>query len=174
MVSRRPPTSKSSSLFNNPFVTVPKAPIIISIIVTFMYHTFPCKTEVLILLFTVFQFYSGVNREESKVNNFANSFFLLDIIRSGLLAEIRWSISMSKSHRSLCVSFYRTDAGLYIYYLLLWSNLNFLHISQWITLLTQSCLVLHPFCANLLYSLIMWLNVSFLSPHSQHLLFCCV
>ena len=33
MVSTRPPTSKSSSLFNNPLVTVPKAPIIIIIII---------------------------------------------------------------------------------------------------------------------------------------------
>ena len=34
MVSTRPPTSKSSRPFNNPLVTVPKAPITISIIVT--------------------------------------------------------------------------------------------------------------------------------------------
>ena len=40
MVSTRPPTSKSSSPFNNPFVTVPKAPITIGIIVTFMFHSF--------------------------------------------------------------------------------------------------------------------------------------
>ena len=81
---------------------------------------------------------------------------------------------MSKSHRSLCVLFSRTGAGLCIYHLLVWSNLNFLHISQWITLPTQSCLVLYAFCANLLHSLIMWLMVSSLSLHSLHLLFCCV
>ena len=40
MVSTRPPTSKSSRLFNNPYVTVLKAPITISIIVTFMFHSF--------------------------------------------------------------------------------------------------------------------------------------
>ena len=40
MVSTRPPTSKSSSPFNNPLVTVPKAPITIGIIVTFMFHIF--------------------------------------------------------------------------------------------------------------------------------------
>ena len=49
-------------------------------------------------------------------------FFLLIINRSGLLAEIRWSVSMSKSHRSLCVLFSRTDAGLCIYRLFVWSN----------------------------------------------------
>ena len=40
MVSSRPPTSKSSRPFKNPLVTVPKAPITIGIIVTFMFHSF--------------------------------------------------------------------------------------------------------------------------------------
>ena len=40
MVSFRPPTSKSSRPFYNPFVTVPKAPITIGIIVTFMFQSF--------------------------------------------------------------------------------------------------------------------------------------
>ena len=40
MVSTRPPTSKSSSPFSNPLVTVPNAPITIVIIVTFMFHSF--------------------------------------------------------------------------------------------------------------------------------------
>ena len=62
---------------------------------------------------------------------------------------------MSKSRRSLCVSFSRTGAGLCIYHLLVWSNLNFLHISLWINLPTQSCLVLYSFCANLQHSPIM-------------------
>ena len=81
MVSTRLPTSKSSSPFNNPLITVPKAPIMIGIIVTFMFH------------------------------NFFNS-----------LAKSRYL----------------------------------------------------SFCANLLYSLIMWLMVSSLSLHSLHLLFCSV
>ena len=101
-------------------------------------------------------------------------FFLLIIIRSGLLGKIRWSVRISKSHRSLCVSFSRTDSGLCIYHLLACSNLNFLHFSQCIILPTQSCLALYSSCANLLHSLIMWLMVSSLSPHSLHLLFCCV
>ena len=40
MVSIRPPTSKSSSPFNNHLATVPKAPITIGIIITFMFHSF--------------------------------------------------------------------------------------------------------------------------------------
>ena len=78
---------------------------------------------------------------------------------------------MSKSKRSLCVSFSRIDAGLCIYYLFVWSNLNLLHNSLRITFPTQSCLVLFSFCANLLHSLIMWLMVSSQSPHNLHLLF---
>ena len=112
-----------------------------------------------------FQFYSVVS-QDSKVDNFANSLFLLIIIRSGLLVAIRRSVCMSNCHRSLCLSFSMTDAGLCIYHSLGWSNLNFLHISQWITLPTQSCLVLYSFSADLLHSLIMWLMVSSLSPHS--------
>ena len=41
-------------------------------------------------------------------------------------------------------------------------------------LANQSCLVLYSFFVNLLYSLIMWLIVSSLSPDSQHFLFCWV
>ena len=77
--STRLPTSRSSSPFSNPLVTVPNAPIIIGIIVTCMFHSFfqfPSKVEVLILLFTFFQFYSVVSRD-SKVDNFASSLLLL-------------------------------------------------------------------------------------------------
>ena len=168
MVSSHPPTSKSSSPFSNPLVTVPNAPITIGIIVTCMFHSFfqfSRKVGVLIFLYTFFQFYS-VDSRDSKVDNFASSLFfffffffflfLLIIIRSGLLAEIRWSLCMSKSHWNLCVLFSRTDAVFCIYHLFVWSNLNFLHICQWITLPTQSWLVLYSFCANLLHSLIMW------------------
>ena len=38
----------------------------------------------------------------------------------------------------------------------------------------QSCLVLHSFALVCYCSLFMWLMVSFLSPHNQHLLFNCV
>ena len=131
-----------------------------------MFHSFfqfPSKVEVLILLFTFFQFYSVVSRD-SKVDYFANSllfFFLLllIIIKTDLLAGIRWSVCMLKSHKSLCVAFSRTGAGLCIYHLLVWSNLNFLHISQWITLPTQSCLASYSRCANLMHSLIIWLII---------------
>ena len=113
---------------------------------------------------------------DSRVDNFTNFlfFFLEIIIRFGLLAKIRLSLCMPTSHRILCVSFSRTGAGLCIYHLFVWLNCNLLHISQLITLLNQSCLVLYSFCASLIHSLIMWLIVSSLSPNSLHLLFFCV
>ena len=65
MVSTRSPTSKSSRPFNNPLVAVPKAPITIGIIVTFMFHSFfqfSWKVEVLIsllvLLIIIIMFFS--------------------------------------------------------------------------------------------------------------------
>ena len=165
MVSTRSPTSESSGAFNNPLVTVPKAPVTVGIIVTFMFHSFfnsLARSRYLSLFSHSFSFilWSAGTAKSTILQMF---FFLLIIIKSGLLTGIRGWVCMSKSHRSLCVSFSWTGAGLCIYHLLAWSNWNFLHISQWIPLLTQSCLALYSFCANFLHSLIMWLLVSCLS-----------
>ena len=104
MVSIRPPTSKTSSPFNNPLVTLPKAPITISIIVTFMFHSFfqfSSKVEIFILLFTFFQFYFVVSRN-SKIDNFANYYYYYCYFRypwflalGELFVEIRNIIMMS-------------------------------------------------------------------------------
>ena len=173
-VSTHPVISKSSSSGTNPLGTIPRAPITIGIIVTFMFHSFfnsLARSRFLSYFSHPFNFYCVVSRN-SKIHNPANCLFLLIIIRSGCLAEIRWTFWMSKSQGSLCVSFSWTDSWLYIYHLFVWSNFNFFHNSQWITLPTQSCLVLYTFCTNFLHSLIMWLIVSSLSPHNLHLLFC--
>ena len=176
IVSTRPLTSKSSRPFNNPFVTVPNAPITIGTIVTFMFHSFfnsLARSRYLSLFSLSFRFilwFAGT----AKSTILQILFLLLIIMGSGLLAGIRWSVCILKLHRSLCESFSRRGAGLCIYHLFVWSNWNFLHISQWITLTTKSCLALYSSCANLLHSLIMWLIVSSLSPHSLHLLFCYV
>ena len=106
MVSTFPPTS---SPFNNPLVTVPKAPNTIGTVVTFMFHSFfqfPCKAQLLILLFTFFQFYSVVSRN-SKGDNFANSLFFcwliiiiivhsLELFLSALADVFHWGLSDSK------------------------------------------------------------------------------
>ena len=122
IVSTCPPISKSSRPFNNPLVIVPNAPITVGTIVTVLQlFQFSSKVEVLIFLFTFLQIYSVVRRD-SKVDNFPDSLFLLIIIRSSLLARIRWSVCIWKSHRSLCESFSRTDTGLCIYHLFVWLN----------------------------------------------------
>ena len=119
MVSTRPPTSKSSSPFSNPLITVPNAPITIGIIVTCMFHSFfnsLARSRYLSFFSHSFSFILW------SADYFASSLFflLLIIIKSCLLAGIRWSVCMLKSHRSLCVAFSRTGAGLCIYHLLVW------------------------------------------------------
>ena len=133
-------------------VTAPSTPITIGITVIFMFHSFfqfSSKVLVLISLFTFLQFYPVVS-QNCKVHYSAGS---------GHLPKIRWSVCISKAQRILFISFSRMDSGLIIYHLFIWSNLNFLHNSKWITLPTQWSLVLYSFCANLLHSLIMWLII---------------
>ena len=177
MVSTRPSTSKSNSPFNNPLLTVPKSPIAIVIIVKFIFHSIffisldrSRYLSFFLLFFSVL--FCGQPGQQSTILQVL--FFLLFTIRSGILAEIRWSVCMPTAHRSLCVSFSRTYYGLCIYYQFVWSYLNFNHISKWITLFPQSCLVLYFFCSNVPHSLVMRLIVSSLSPHNLHLLFCCI
>ena len=127
MVSTRPPTSKSSRPFINPLVTVPKAPITFGIIVTFMFHSVVnslARSRYLSRFSHSFSFILW-SAGTAKLTILQIFLLLLIIIRSGLLADIRWSVCISKYHGSLCVSFSRTGAGLCIYHLLAWSNLNF-------------------------------------------------
>ena len=125
MVSTRPPTSKSSSPLSNHLVTVPNAPITICIIVTCMFHSFfssLARSRYLSFFSHSFSFILwSVGTAKSTI--FKVLFFFL-IIKSGLLAGIRWSVCILKSHRSLCESFSRIVAGLCVYHLLVWSNLN--------------------------------------------------
>ena len=142
MVCTHPPTSKSFSPFNNPLVTVLKAPITIGIFITFMFHSFfyslaksrylsffshsfsfilwsdgTAKSTILQILFLIFSFF----------------FFLFIIIRSGLLAEIRWSVCMSKFQWSLFVSLLLSLSLLHrSSYLKAYK----LRLKEWITVLT--------------------------------------
>ena len=99
-VSTRPPTPKSSSNFSNPSITVPKAPITIGVIVTFMFHIFfnsLARSRYLSFFSHSFSFILW-SAGTVKSTILLVLFFLLIIIRSGLLAKIRWSVCMSKSH----------------------------------------------------------------------------
>ena len=84
MVSTWLPTSKSSRPFNNPLVTVPKTPITIGIIVTFMFHSFSnslARSMYLSLFLHSFSFilWSAGTAKSTILLIF---FFLLIIIRS--------------------------------------------------------------------------------------------
>ena len=153
---------KRSSPCTNHLVTVPRAPITIGIIFTFMIHSFFIsleKSRYLSLFSHSFNFTPWSTGTAKSIILQVHTFCLI-IMRSGRLTELSWSVCISISQRSLSVSFSRTDSWLYIYHFSVWSNFNFLNYSQWITLPTQSCLVLYSFCANLLHSLIMWLILS--------------
>ena len=85
MVSTRPPTSESSRPFNNPSITVPKAPID-----TFMFHSFFIslgRSRYLSFFSHSFSFILWLSGTAKSTILQVLFFFLLIIIRSGLLAE---------------------------------------------------------------------------------------
>ena len=84
IVSTRPPTSKSFRPFNNPLVIVPKAPIIIGTIVTFMFHSFfnsLARSRYLSFFALSFRFILW-STGTAKVNNFAIIIIIIIIICS--------------------------------------------------------------------------------------------
>ena len=89
MVSTHPPTSKSSRPFNDPSVTVPKAPITIGTIDTFMFHSFfnyLARSRSLFFFSHSFCFILW-SAGTAKSTILQLLFFLLIIKKSGLLAE---------------------------------------------------------------------------------------
>ena len=162
IVSTRPPTSKSSRPFNNHLVIVPKAPITIGIIVTFMFHSSfnsLARSRYLSLFSHSFSFipWSAGTAKSTILQTF---FILLIIIRAGLPAEIRWSVYISKSHRILCVSFFSGRCWVVHIPFVGMVKSKFLALFPVDHHALQLCLALYFFCANLLRSLIMWLMVS--------------
>ena len=125
MVSTRPLISKSSRPFINPSVTVAWAPITNGINVIFLFHNFfnsRARSWYLSFFLLSFKFTLLSTRTAKSTILQVFSFLLLFlfiiiiiiIIRSGRLAEIRWSVCMSISHRTLCVTFSRIDDELCI------------------------------------------------------------
>ena len=131
MFSTRLFLSKSSSPYINPLVNVPRAPITIDIIVTYMFYIFsvPLQGPNINHSFLSVWLCGLLGQQSSQFGKLTSLFF--SITRSGRLAEIRWSICISKS-QSLCILFSKRDSGLYIYiyiFFFVWSNFNFLHNS---------------------------------------------
>ena len=117
IVSTRPPTSKSSRSFNNPLVAVPKAPIAIGIIVTFMFQSFfnsLTSSRYLSLFSHFFQFYSVVCRD-SKVDNFADFLFsfLSILLLLLLLSSLRFFLTALADGLSLEFVSQQVLAGLH-------------------------------------------------------------
>ena len=105
MVSTRPFISKSSRPFINPLVTVPRAPIIIGINVTFEVHIFFSFLVRLRYLF----FYSLS--------------FNFTLRSAGTAkATILQVVFFVDYYKVWCVSFSRTYVGLCTYHLFVWSN----------------------------------------------------
>ena len=117
MVSTRPPTSKSSSRFNNPLVTVPNAPITIGIIVICMFHSFfnsLARSRYLSFFLHSFSFIlwsAGTAKSTILQVLFFCYWLLLSLVFWPRLGD------PCVCHRSLCVSFSRTCAELCIYHL---------------------------------------------------------
>ena len=108
--------------FLNLFKLFGTVSITIGLTVTLRLHSFfqySSQVRIFICLL-VFQFsLSGSSGRQSP--HYGRVFFLLIITRSGILAWIRWSVCNVKSQRILCVSFSRTDSGLGMYHLVIYS-----------------------------------------------------
>ena len=108
MVSTRPPTSKSFSPFSNPFVIVPNAPITIGVTTTFTFHnSFNSLARSRDLSFFSHSFSFtlwSAGTVKSTISQVL--FFLLIIIKSGLLAEIKWSVCVKVPEEFIRVIFY--------------------------------------------------------------------
>ena len=170
MVSTRPPISKSSSPRISPLVTVPSAPIIIGIPVTFMFYSFvgslARSRNLFFFSFISVLLCSQTERQSPQFSRFFLfflfvlsfcSFFLLTITRSGRLAEIKCSIFISKSQIIFCILFSRPILSC------TYSICSYGQFSVSGTIPNRSpfppSLILYSFCANLPHSL-MWLIVS--------------
>ena len=91
--------------FKNHLVIVPKAPITIGTIVTFMFHSFfnyLARSRYLSFFSLSFRFILWSSETAKSTILQILFFLLLIIIKSSLLAGIRWSVCILKSHRSLC------------------------------------------------------------------------
>ena len=150
MVFTHPLISKSSSSYINPLVTVPRAPITIGITVTFMFHSFfnsLVRSRYLSFFLFAFNFTLWSGRK-SKSTILQVLVFLLIIIRSGRLAEIRRSVCITHSTGQIVCLILQDRFWVVHIPFVLWTDFSFLHNSLWITLPTQSCLFLYTFCAN--------------------------
>ena len=129
---------------------------------------FTARSKYYLIFLAYFYFYSVVSRKRkiywaASCPFFFFFFYFFVFISScfGLLVRTQWSVCISKSQKILWVPLFWRKSGLCMHHLVLWTNLNLLHNSQWITFPIQSWQVLYSFCSSLLHLPIMWLTVFF-------------
>ena len=102
-----------------------------------MFFLISCKILVVVPFFVFFDFYIMI-RQDGKFLYSVNCLFFSWL----LLCLVVWprvgDQFLSQNSWELFVSFSMVDSGFCMYYLVVWSNLNFLRNSQGITLPTQS------------------------------------
>ena len=113
MASTSPFISNSFIPGTNPLVTVPRAPITIGSSATFMlnscffFYSVVSQGRGIYLSFRFLSILLYGQPEQQSLQFDKFSFFLLTITRSGRLAYIQWSVYISKSQKSLLLSFFR-------------------------------------------------------------------
>ena len=156
MVFIGPLIFKSSCLCTITSVTVQSAPITVNIIVTFIFHSFfrsLVKSRFLCLFSLSFNFTQWSTRTLSpNFGRFFFSSFCLNVNRSDRLAEIRKFIFCLKIPENFVRQIFLDRFWVVHAPFVVWSNLNFLHNSQWITMPTHSFLFLYSLSASYLYS----------------------
>ena len=139
MVSPHPIISTSSNPCSYPVVTVPRAPIRNSYDSNFLNRKlffFPNYLAISRYLHIKLSFNFTLWSASAKSITKQVLFLFFTTTRSVHLAEIRSSVYTSMSQKSLAVSFSRTDSLFRRCHLFVWSDLNFLHKFQQITLPT--------------------------------------
>ena len=94
--------SKSYCPYTNFFEILPSAHILIGITITFIFNSFFCCLVRSIYL-SLFSSFSNYTQWPAGMAKFTiQQIFLLTIRRFGRLAEIRWSVCISKPERTFC------------------------------------------------------------------------
>ena len=97
--------NSSSNLLSNPLETIPSALIIIDITITFIFHSsFLVLWQGLSTCLSFQLLFHFVAHWNCKIHLIASCLLFISYLSSVLLADIRWSVCISKSQRILCIS----------------------------------------------------------------------
>ena len=122
-VSTRSLISKSFSLCTNPSMTLPSVPITIGFTITFMSHSIFSSLARSRYL-SHFRFLSVLPYGQSERQSllFGRLSFLLTVTRSGHLADIRWSVCVSKAPETFVHFIFKAGFSVAHIPFFVWSN----------------------------------------------------